>query len=191
MLFAQQTTFVPLHTITSENPESATHHLYISTNNELSSNMDSGGPSRPVLGLSAALRTSNQNLNTMEKKSEPLGPSKDRYRTSPPPLLAHGTIRNSPAAIINTQPTYFSERSCATPMIPPSTSELKNEMRDMQAHIVAFANAGGKTHAQERHRKALKRVFRMRRDRMYRLSSPSNVIVAEDPFHTPTQYVPR
>ena len=181
------TTNITLHTITTETPVSATHHLCISTNNEMSSKMDPGQPSQRVLGLSPALRTLNQNISTMDKASEPSGPSADRYRTSPPPFLATGTIRNSPAAILNTQPTYFSERSYATPMIPPTTSEFREEMRDMQAHVVAFSRGAGETHAQERHKKALRRAFQMRKDRMYRLSSPSDVVVAEDPFHTPVQ----
>ena len=151
------------------------------------SKMDPGQPSERALGLSPALKTLNQNISTMGKESEPSGPSADRYRTSPPPFLTAGTIRNSPAAIINTQPTYFSERSYATPMIPPTTSEFREEMRDMQAHVVAFSQGARETHAQERHKKALKRAFQMRKDRMYRLSSPSNVVVAEDPFHTPVQ----
>ena len=180
--------FVTFHTITAETPDSTIHSLCISTNNEMSSNIDSARPSQRLVGLSAAFTTLGQELLAMEKESKPFGPSKDRYHSSPPPFLAHGIIRNSPAAIINTQPTYFSERSCATPMIPPSTSEFRNEMRDMQAHMVGFAHAG-ETHAQERHGKALKRAFQMRKDRMYRLSSPSNVIVAADPFHTPMQYV--
>ena len=91
----------------------------------------------------------------MEKDFAPPGPSADRYRTSSPPKIIHGIIRNSPAALSNTQPTYFSERACATPMIPPSTSEFRSEMQDMEAHIGAYAHASGETHAQERHKKAL------------------------------------
>ena len=184
------TTFVTLHMITNETPASAPHQPCISTNVEMSADMDSGPPKQPGSGLSAVLKTLNQNILMMDKDFEAPGPSSDRYRTSSPPKIIHGIIRNSPAALLNTQPTYFSERACATPMIPPSTGDFKSEMRDMEAHIGAYAHPPGETHAEKRHKKALDRAFRMRKERGYRLSSPSNVIVAGDPFHTPVQYVP-
>lgn len=178
-----------MHQSTPPNPHKRSYDVMVSSSSDDEAT-SSSGPNTPTahrkpslilphtpnhfaVRLSTGQKTIKRSHGATASSSDSSSSTSSVYRP-----LSQGIMRSVPSTLkASTQQTYYSEKSYPTPMAPLTRESLAVQVQEIKDCRKALKRDGTTKAAKKRDKRARKRVFRVKRDRTYRVPYPDFVEV--------------